>query len=701
MTPGRFLSEEILRWLGDFLDMYARRQSGDVVSGALRQELNDRWAALIDVSSAPPANTLAATRGRLGLDADDILVLLLAVAPYLETSFRDRFKQLQQSILADRCSVALALELLRDDPTDRLLAMDRFDDTRLLFAQGLVTLEPAPNAHGDALLDQVLCVPQRTVDHLLARARLDEKVRAYCAIEETEVALEQVIVPPKRRTEVLQLVSHHEEYRRAQRSMGFDRAIPYGRGIVLLFSGPPGTGKTLFARALAARLSRPLIRVFADKLAESTEAIEPVVISLFRDANLHGAVTFFDECEGLFQKRGTKLGFLLAELDRFEGILILATNQPQLIDEAMDRRIVYRMDFERPSTVEREQIWEIHLPPGAPLDPDVDIPLLANLYNFTGGLIKNAVLVALNKAIARDPTDPRIDMELLKEASVSQLKYNLESYANKSQVELTMDDLVLPEEERRKIDEIIAACRNKDFVQNKWGFGRRLVTGKGISILFDGPPGTGKTLCAEILAKELERPLYRVHIPNVVSKWMGETEKNISEIFTRALASHAMLLFDEADSLFGKRTEVKSSNDRFANQEVNLLLQEIERFTGITLMTTNLFGGLDDALKRRIQYRVTFTLPDADERAKVWEVLMPHEAPVAKDVDYALLAKRFEIAGGNIKNAIVRAAYRACEDGTDITMSHLREAARWECEAIGKLVRDAPDAKPKLVSAPD
>ncbi len=688
MNAAEFLTRRALPWLDDVLDANAALAKGERLSAARSEDLDRRWRTISVPEDAGPENTVAAIGRRLVLDSEDLVLMLLAAAPYLDVKFRERFKSVQGSVLADRCTVALAMDLLHPDPSARLGALYRFDEDRPLFTEGLVTLEPAPSGQGDALLDRILCVPQRTVDLLLGRPRLDDKVRAYCQVEDCAVPLEQVIVPAKRRQEVLELVARHDEYRAANRTMGFEAAIPYGRGIVLLFSGPPGTGKTLFARALAHRLNRPLIRVFADKLAEAQEAIEPVVTSLFRDALLMGAVTFFDECEGLFCKRGPKLGFLLAELDRFEGILILATNLPEQLDAAMDRRIVYRMDFEYPNSLSREQIWEIHLPPEAPLAADVDVPLLANLYNFTGGIIKNAVLVALNKAISRDPKDPKIDMELLKEASESQLRYNLEAYANKSRVELNLSDLVLPRDDRDKIDEILQACRNKDFVQNKWGFGERLVTGKGTSILFDGPPGTGKTLCAEIMARELDRPLYRVHIPNVVSKFVGETEKNISAVFAQAQASHAMLLFDEADSLFGKRTEVKSSNDRFANQEVNLLLQEIERYTGITVLTTNLFGGLDDALKRRIQYRVTFQMPDKEERARVWRTLLPSQAPLADDVDFALLGEIYEIAGGNIKNAIVRAAYRACADEGPITMGHLRTAARLECESLGKLVRD-------------
>jgi SpoVK/Ycf46/Vps4 family AAA+-type ATPase len=464
---------------------------------------------------------------------------------------------------------------------------------------------------------------------------------------------------------------------------------------VLLFSGPPGTGKTLLARAVAHRLGRPLLRARADHLAEADGPVEEAIDALFQDASLHDAILFFDECEALFGQRGARLGTLLQAIEAFDGVLLLATNLPERLDPAVERRIVHRVDFELPAPAEREQIWEMHLPPEADIAPDVDIPLLSNLFNLSGGAIKNAVLAALSAAVDLDPERPTLDMALLRRAAEGQTRSKLEGLAERSRVNLRLADLVLPDEEHRKVAEIAAACRNKDLVQNRWGLGRRLTTGRGIAILFDGPPGTGKTLCAELLAAELGRPLYRVHIPNVVSKWVGETEKNISEIFARARSVQSVLLFDEADSLFSARTEVRSSNDRFANQEVNLLLQEIERSDGIVILTTNLFGGLDEALRRRIQYRVTFPMPGAAERARIWERLVPAETPLAADVNFERMGALYEFAGGAIKNAVVRASYRAWEDGGGLTQGHLIDAGRVECEALGIAVRTGLASVPR------
>jgi len=322
--------------------------------------------------------------------------------------------------------------------------------------------------------------------------------------------------------------------------------------------------------------------------------------------------------------------------------------------------------------------------------------MLATLYDFTGATIKNAVLVAVTRALAESPEAPRLTMQGLRVAADLQLKARLEDLALATRSTLTLDDLVLPDEQAGQMRALLEACRDQATVMNAWGFAKRLTTGKGVVALFDGVPGTGKTLAAEILAAELDRTLYRVNIPAVVSKWVGETEKHIQDVFARARASHAMLLFDEADALFSRRTpEATSSNDRYANMEVNLLLQEIERFEGIVIMTTNLYGRLDEALRRRILFRITFQSPDAAARARIWRVVLPQRAPLAGDVDFAKLGRLYDLAGGHIKNSALRAAYKAAAEGGAIAMRHLEEAAAEECRAAGVVLREGEWTSPR------
>lgn len=254
-------------------------------------------------------------------------------------------------------------------------------------------------------------------------------------------------------------------------------------------------------------------------------------------------------------------------------------------------------------------------------------------------------------------------------------------------VEVTQDwkDFVIDEEQGEAIGELIARIRQRRTVYEKWGFAQKVGKGLGVAALFSGPPGTGKTMVAALIAKELGLELYQVDMAKITSKYIGETEKHLAEMFDAAEAGHAILLFDEADSLFGKRTEVRSSNDRYANLETNYLLQRLESFTGICLLTSNHESNIDPAFQRRLSLHLRFQVPDVDERAKLWRAMLPEQAPVDDDIDFDGLARRFEMTGGYIRNAALRAAFLAADEGTSISEAHLEHAARMEYDGMGKI----------------
>jgi SpoVK/Ycf46/Vps4 family AAA+-type ATPase len=260
----------------------------------------------------------------------------------------------------------------------------------------------------------------------------------------------------------------------------------------------------------------------------------------------------------------------------------------------------------------------------------------------------------------------------------------LGNFAKRVEVTQTWADLVIPEDQARSITELIARIRQRRVVYEQWGFAAKVGKGLGVSALFSGPPGTGKTMVAALIARELGLELYQVDMGKLVSKWIGETEKHLGELFDAAEAGHAILLFDEADSLFGKRTEVKSSNDRYANLETNYLLQRLETFTGICLLTSNHEANIDPAFERRLSLHVRFELPDEDERAKLWRAVLPAAAPVER-IDFTSLARRYAMSGGYIRNAALRAAFLAADEDSAITTAHVEHAARVEYEGMGKL----------------
>ena len=258
--------------------------------------------------------------------------------------------------------------------------------------------------------------------------------------------------------------------------------------------------------------------------------------------------------------------------------------------------------------------------------------------------------------------------------------------ARRIHVSANWSDLVLGQEATDRIKEFIGRSKHAHRVFSEWGFGQRLGYGKGMIALFSGPPGTGKTMLAGIISKELDLDVYQVDLAQVVSKWVGETEKQLGRVFDQAERAHAVLLFDEADSLFAKRTEVKSSNDRYGNLAVNYLLQRLEAYSGVVVMTTNKEASLDEALQRRLSLHLHLDIPEVEERERLWRSMLPSKAPSARNINFKALAKDYEISGGYIKNVALRAAFLAAETGIQIHMGLLRRAAALELEDMGRLV---------------
>ncbi|MBL9017817.1 MAG: ATP-binding protein, partial [Myxococcales bacterium] len=381
---------------------------------------------------------------------------------------------------------------------------------------------------------------------------------------------------------------------------------------------------------------------------------------------------------------------LLCNLDVLEGerLAIVANDFAPLIEGSIlvtcgvqrprvewDRPVVV-VEMGQPAHAQRATLWHEALGQGTAEDAD----RLARSHPLAPALIVRAAGAARARAAGRD-----MDIQDVYAGIRAVLDDRIGAWARRVTVTQTWDDAVLPEEQVEQIVELMARVRGRHTVYETWGFGPKVGKGLGVSALFSGPPGTGKTMVAGLIARELGLELYQVDVSKVVSKWIGETEKNLAGLFDAAEAGHAILLFDEADSLFGKRTEVKSSNDRYANLETNYLLQRLESFTGVCLLTSNHESNIDPAFQRRLGLHLRFELPDAEERARLWRAMMPASAPVAADIRFEDLGRTFAMSGGYIKNAALRAAFVAADRGEVITHARLERAARVEYEGMGKL----------------
>jgi SpoVK/Ycf46/Vps4 family AAA+-type ATPase len=365
------------------------------------------------------------------------------------------------------------------------------------------------------------------------------------------------------------------------------------------------------------------------------------------------------------------------------------------------REITYfSVPISRPSFIQRAEIWRAAL---GEFDCDLDANDIAELsvkFKLSLSQIRNATTTAANLALWREQDAQRITVRDLYEACRTHSNQKLSTLAHKIPTKYRWDDIVLPQDRTEQLREICNHVKYRDRVYSEWGFDQKLAMGKGLCVLFAGPSGTGKTMSADIIAGELGLDLYKIDLSNVVSKYIGETEKNLSRIFDEAETSNAILFFDEADALFGKRSEVKDSHDRYANIETGYLLQRMEEHEGIVILASNFRKNMDDAFIRRLHFTVEFPFPSEEDRLRIWENVWPETAPRDPGLDLAFLARRFQITGGNIRNIALSAAFLAADDTGVVGMQHLIRATQREYQKMGKLVSDSDfGAQPKDVVA--
>ncbi len=582
----------------------------------------------------------------------------------------------QGSVLKPWLETGFIAELL--DLDDGLLTdTELFEPQSRLVMSGLTSIEAGAEGGIRAEpLSNIIRTPQHVAAFVGGRMMVDSVLAGFCEVTTPGRALFDVVLPPAVRSQVGEIA---RGFRSRTRTVDFR-----SRCWTVFISGPAGSGKSALAEGLASTVGRPIFNVSCDRIPDSPDAASLVALAI-RNCSLIDAVLVVQRPERLAARSPQAIAELGQALTRFRGLAIVECRETGALPDVFDPLVRFSLVLESPDTKGREQLWESLLVAEVPVASDVNLRHLAAGYELNGRQIKAAVDWAMQRGVARGVE--AVTMEDLRVGADTQLRSQLGRHSDASRVKLTLDELILPDEQATQIRDVLDACRHRLQVMQDWGFDRRLVTGKGLVVLFTGPPGTGKTLCAEILAAELGADLHLVSIPQVVSKYVGETEKNLRMAFAAARAQGSVLLFDEADSLFTKRVAVERSQDHFQNMEVNMLLQEVERFEGIVLLTTNLAANLDPAFQRRILFRVDFPEPDVAQRALLWRSLIPVEAPKAEDINYHELALAAELTGGQVKNAIIRAAYRCFGRGGTLSQAALLSAAADQARAAGRLVR--------------
>jgi hypothetical protein len=451
---------------------------------------------------------------------------------------------------------------------------------------------------------------------------------------------------------------------------------------LLVLQGVRGVGKRLLLQVAAARIGRKLLVLQGGALAAMPPAqVRPLLRSILRECRLLDAIPVIPDLDDAIAQQGERgdlppfVTQLAAEHDGAMAVTLGRDRMPRL-----DFRPLVQFALEVPPLDERARLWQWNVPALA----DRDAEALAARFAAPGGVIALAARAARAERFAADGPP---DLAALDLAVRNQLHDRLVRLGRKLDAPFEFADLVVDDETQASLREIVACLQERRKVRERWGFRGAA----GVSVLFSGDPGVGKTMSATVIARRLGLAIYEIDLSRVVSKWLGETEKNLGEVFDAAEPGHVVLLFNEADSLFGKRTtEVKSSNDRYANMETNYLLQRLERFGGLAILTTNLGGAVDPAFRRRFAYDVQFTFPDPEMRAELWRRAIPNTAEVA-ELDVEELGERFELSGGFIKVAAERAAFQAAALGEPISMNslvvtiHRMYRERGKLTAVGRL----------------
>lgn len=595
--------------------------------------------------------------------------LVLCLAPEIDPKYSKVFAYLQDDVTKKQPSIDLALKLFCRDLPERLAARAIFSPNSSLLRKRLLHLSEPTGSH-TAFSQLTLKLDDRIVAFLLLTPQVDECLADWVEIVTPAGRFLPLAVPDEIRDRTLRFVESC--------FVGSETSM---RPLIHLY-GKRGSGRRALAAGASARVALPLLVADVRRMPPEINWVE-ALWRLGRESLLLPAAVLIEGFDDLLlEGKHRELIALLSAVSVFSPLTFLSGTQPWKA-ESPDQ-LFLSLQCPVPDSTARMQYWREHLKhSGYELGTD-DLIELSSKFNFTESQIRQTIQAARCRAYWEKEPTSELTSTLLSQVGRSVATPNLSGLARKIEPGYAWSDIVLPEAQLLQLREIVAHVKRAKVIFEEWGFAKKFSYGKGVTALFEGLSGTGKTMAAGIIGAELALDLYRIDLSSVVSKYIGETEKNLERIFTEAQDSSAILFFDEADALFGKRSEVKDAHDRYANIETAYLLQRIEEYSGIVILASNMKQNVDEAFVRRMRFIIHFPFPAEEDRALIWQKAFPANAPLG-DVDLGWLARNLKITGGNIKNISLRAAFMAIERHSVIDMDCLIEAAKREMDKIGKI----------------
>lgn len=588
------------------------------------------------------------------LSALDLWILLAVMAPDLDRRYERLYAYLQDDVAQKRPTLNLILNIIGGNYQQRWVVQQRLNPESPLMRPGLLQIESNNNHAISGWLSQQL--------------RVSESLLAYIfGYQVTESSLEHALLPSE---------TYYDAY------VDFSAlitALEYNPSLYI--QGDERHGSREIAQSLARNFDQTLLALDANLLISSDFPFHVQAKALYRQGRLLKQAIYLQNWDE-FAHAAPYQSHQLWQLAKDYPYLFILQGKESWEPQSSDRRPLLRYQQPERDYETRVRMWH-------DLADELDIPVanqylneVASKFHLSPQQVARSILAAQDLALSEGIEAG--EAHLLKGIQAN-ASLQLGQLAQRIEPRVDWQDLVLPQDQLDQLKEVVDRFRYTHCVEEDWGYGSHMNYGKGISVLFAGDSGTGKTLSAQVIARELGLVMYRIDLSGVVSKYIGETEKNLGRIFSEARSSNAILFFDEADALFGKRSEVKDAHDRYANLEIAYLLQLIEDYDGIAILATNLRQNLDEAFTRRLDFLIDFPFPDGESRLRLWKIHFPPQAPLDADINMPEIADMYHLAGGNIKNAALASAYYAAAEGVQIASRHIRHAVKREHQKMGRL----------------